>query len=450
MKLTILGGGGFRVPLVHGALLRDTHPGRVEEVVLHDTSSDRLAVMSAVLREQAAEARREHGATPPSLHATTDLREAVTDTDVVFSAIRVGGAQGRTCDERVALDLGLLGQETTGPGGIAYGLRTIPVVMDIARTVAEVAPRAYVINFTNPAGMITQAMQQVLGDRVVGICDSPIGLGRRAAAALGLDPARTSFDYAGLNHLGWLRGLRYDGRDVLPDLLADPARLVRTEEGRLFGPEWLATIGAIPNEYVYYYDFTREAIASITGATQTRGEFLLRQQSAYYAAALADPDGAWRRWREVRAEREETYMAEARAEGEERDLTDVGAEGYEQVALSLMRAISRGERGLMILNVRNGTTLPGLPADAVVEVPCAVDASGPRPLATAPLTGRMLGLTAQVKHAEELTIEAALTGSRQRAVQAFASHPLVDSVALARHLLDGYRARIPGVADVVG
>jgi len=446
VKLTILGGGGFRVPLVYGALLHDAGEGRVEEVVLHDTAADRLDVMTAVLREQADEARRAHGVTPPTVRATTDLRDAVTDTDFVFSAIRVGGAEGRTCDERVALDLGLLGQETTGPGGIAYGLRTIPVVMEIARTVAEVAPRAYVINFTNPAGMITQAMQTVLGDRVVGICDSPIGLGRRAAAALGLDPARTAFDYAGLNHLGWLRALRFEGRDVLPELLADPARLARTEEGRLFGHEWLEAIGAIPNEYVYYYDFTREAITSIRGSAQTRGEFLLDQQSAYYEAALADTDGAWRRWQEVRAEREETYMAEARAEGEERDMTDVGAEGYEQVALSLMHAISRGDRSVMILNVRNGTTLPGLPADAVVEVPCAVDANGPRPLTTAPLTGRMLGLTAQVKHAEELTIEAALTGSRRRAVQAFASHPLVESVSLARLLLDGYCERIPGVA----
>src|SRR6478609_4350475 len=240
MKLVVLGGGGFRVPLVHGALLRDTADRRVTEVVLHDTDGARLDVMRRVLAAQAA---RDAGAAtaPPTVTATTDLDTALVGADFVFSAMRVGGLEGRTADERIALDLGLLGQETTGPGGVGYGLRTVPVALDVARRVQRLAPDAWVINFTNPAGLVTQAMQSVLGGRVVGICDSPLGLAQRAAAALGHDLETLEIDYAGLNHLGWLTALRLDGRDLLPDLLADDVALGAIEEGHLFGTDWLRT-----------------------------------------------------------------------------------------------------------------------------------------------------------------------------------------------------------------
>ncbi|MEO3935206.1 6-phospho-beta-glucosidase [Dermatophilaceae bacterium Soc4.6] len=443
MRLAILGGGGFRVPLVYSALLRDHSERRVTHVSLHDTDPRRLEAIAHVLAQMAGASPCE--VPPPAVVTTTDLDEAVRDADFVFSAIRVGGLAGRTADERVALELGVLGQETTGPGGLAYGLRTVPVALDIAQRVRALAPDAWVINFTNPAGLVTEAMQTVLGQRVVGICDSPIGLGRRAAGALGLDPSRTSFGYAGLNHLGWLRTLTHEGVDVLPQLLASPERLLTTEEGRLFGPDWLQTLGAIPNEYLHYYYSTREALASITGGPQTRGEFLLSQQQAFYAEVAARPREAYAVWRRTRDERDATYMAEARADGEERDAADVAGGGYEGVALDIMAAIARGERAAMILNVRNGSTLAGLPPDAVVEVPCTVDADGPHPLATAPLTGHQLGLVAQVKAVEQLVIAAATTRSRSLALQAFALHPLVDSVAVAGQLLAGYRARIPEV-----
>ncbi|WP_288798533.1 6-phospho-beta-glucosidase [Arsenicicoccus cauae] len=443
MRLTILGGGGFRVPLVYGALLGDRHDRRVDELVLHDVDAGRLGVIERVLRQMAA--GREDA---PTVTATTSLDEALEGTDFVFSAIRVGGLEGRTCDERVALDLGVLGQETTGPGGLAYGLRTLPVALDIASRVKRLAPDAWFINFTNPAGMITQAMQTVLGDRVMGICDSPLGLGRRAAHALGLPGDATRFGYSGLNHCGWLQTLVHDGVDVLPTLLDRPDLLLTTEEGRLFGPEWLQTIGAIPNEYLYYYYFTREAVAGIRGSAETRGEYLLRSQADFYRAVGDSPERAHELWVRTRRERDETYMAEARSEGEERDAADVAGGGYEGVALALMAAIARNERAAMLLNVRNGTTLPGLPADAVVEVPCVVDATGPQPLSAVPLTGHPLGLVQQVKAVESLTIRAAQEGSEALALQAFALHPLVDSVVTARLLLAGYRERIPSLDAV--
>jgi len=443
VKLTILGGGGFRVPLVHGALLADQGEGRITEVVLHDVDTGRLAVMENVLAQQAAG----HDA-PPRVTATTSLTAALEGADFVFSAIRVGGLAGRVADEQVALSCGVLGQETTGPGGVAYGLRTVPVAIEIAERMADVAPSAWCINFTNPAGMVTQAMQQVLGDRVVGICDSPVGLGRRAAAALGADPAASGISYVGLNHLGWLRRLDVDGADRLPELIGDPDALLRTEEGRLFGPAWIQDLGAIPNEYLYYYYFTREAIASIRGSARTRGEFLLDQQQAFYAAARQQPGAAYAGWVRARREREETYLAEARAEGEARAEEDL-AGGYEGVALALMRAIAQDAPASLILNVRNGSTVPGLPADAVVEVPCLVDSAGPRPVGVPDLTGAELGLAQQVKAVDEVAIAAARSGSARLATKALALHPLVDSVTTARVLLEGYRARIPELARIL-
>ncbi|MFD4952943.1 6-phospho-beta-glucosidase [Streptomyces sp. NPDC058451] len=442
MRLTILGGGGFRVPLVYGALLADRAEGRVTEVVLHDLDAGRLSAVSRVLAEQAAGVPD-----APVVRATTDLDEALRGADFVFSAIRVGGLEGRAEDERVALAEGVLGQETVGAGGIAYGLRTVPVAVGIARRVARLARDAWVINFTNPAGLVTEAMSRHLGDRVIGICDSPVGLGRRVARVLGADPGRAWIDYVGLNHLGWLRGLRVAGRDELPRLLADPELLGSFEEGRLFGADWLRSLGAIPNEYLHYYYFNREAVQAHQEPGKTRGAFLRDQQAGFYEE-LRDPKAAaLPAWNRTRAEREATYMAENReaAGAGEREADDLSG-GYEKVALALMRAIARDERTTLILNVRNRGTLSVLDAEAVVEVPCLVDANGAHPVSVDPLPGHATGLVCAVKAVEREVLAAAGSGSRATAVKAFALHPLIDSVNVARRLVDSYLAVHPGLA----
>ncbi|MFG2216092.1 6-phospho-beta-glucosidase [Streptomyces sp. NPDC048685] len=435
MKLTILGGGGFRVPLVYGALLADHAEGRVDAVTLYDTDADRLTAVARVLGEQAAGVLD-----APAVTATTDLDEALRGADFVFSAIRVGGLEGRAADERVALDEGVLGQETVGAGGIAYGLRTVPVAVDLAQRIARLAPKAWVINFTNPAGLVTEAMSHYLGDRVIGICDSPVGLGRRIARVLGADPDRARIDYVGLNHLGWVRGLYVDGRDELPRLLADPELLGSFEEGRLFGTDWLRSLGAVPNEYLHYYYFNREAVRAYQDAEQTRGAFLREQQEGFYARMKDPTTPALSAWDRTRAEREATYMSENRevAGVGERDGSDLESGGYEQVALALMRAVARNERTSLILNVRNRTTLPVLDADAVIEVPCLVDANGAHPVAVDPLPYHAVGLVTAVKAVERAVLDAAASGSRATAVKAFALHPLVDSVTVAGRLVDGY------------
>ncbi|MGP5304752.1 family 4 glycosyl hydrolase [Brachybacterium alimentarium] len=484
MKLTILGGGGFRVPLVYEAVATGATGLQVDEIALQDVDPDRLRTIADViegLRAQLeADGRISHA---PRLVATTDLRDAVTAADFVFSAVRVGGAEARTVDERVALGLGLLGQETIGPGGLAYALRTLPVALDIARTVAEVAPAAWVINFTNPAGIVTEAMRGVLGDRVVGICDTPIGLVRRVGRLLDVDLVAgergAEVDYVGMNHLGWLRSVTVDGTDRLPDLLADDAALEEIEEARLIGKDWVRADGALPNEYLYYYLHTASAIDRITGSATTRGEFLAKQQGDFYlAAGSADAagnaptstgTGAARSadaccaspldlWRETLHEREATYMAESR--DEERREEDVAGGGYQEVALRLMTALATGRRERMILDVGNiGTDrqeapaseriVPELPADAVLEVLCEVDGDGVHPLPIGPVELGRLGMMSSLRAAERKILHAARAGSRDAAWQGFSMHPLVSSPELGAKLLEGYIAGHPQIAELL-
>lgn len=447
MKLTIIGGGGFRVPQIVEALgRRPAQQIHVTELSLYDVSPQRLRVMAAVL-DQLPIPRR------PRITTETDLRRAVRGADFVFSAMRVAGTEGRVMDELVPLRHGILGQETVGPGGYAYALRTIPVALDLAEVIKEVAPSAWVVNFTNPAGIITQAMRDVLGNRVIGICDTPIGLVRRAARVLGVSEADLDYDYIGLNHLGWLRRLGREGRDLLPDLLNTPELLDQMEEARLIGPEWVRALGMIPNEYLFYFYRNREAVEQVLGEERTRGQFLAAQQQAFYRSALEHVGRAADLWNAAHREREETYMAEARevAGAGEREEADLDG-GYQEVALDLMTALSGGTPARMILGVSNAEAgekiIPALADGAVIEIPCDVDRAGPVPVPLAPLEGAELGLVVGIKACETLVIQSVREKDRAAAWKAIASHPLVDSVDVATAILDEYCAAIPEVAAV--
>ncbi|GAA4587121.1 6-phospho-beta-glucosidase [Actinoplanes octamycinicus] len=436
MRLTVLGGGGFRVPLVYKALLADHRHTGITEVALHDVDPGRLDGIGRVL---AALARDVPDA--PAVVTTTDLDEALTGAAFIFSAIRVGGLRGRVVDEHVALAAGVLGQETVGAGGIAYGLRSVPESLRIAERAARLAPDAWLINFTNPAGLVTEAMSGPLGDRVIGICDSPTGLVDRVLRTLQVNPAEVRVHYAGLNHLGWLYGVHAGDRDLLPGLLADDDRLAGIEEGRLFGD--LRSLGAIPNEYLHYYYDPKGTLEAVRDAPQTRGAFLREQQErTYRELAARDPLDAWLdAWRE----REATYMAENRelAGAGEREHDEGRPAGYEGVALAVMRALARDEPATLILNVRNRGTLDVLDDDAVVEVPCRVDARGAVPLPVGPLPAHAVDLVRTVKAVDRLVLRAVATGSREAAVQAMATHPLIADRAVAERLVDSYRAELP-------
>ncbi|MGO4957273.1 6-phospho-beta-glucosidase [Luteococcus sp. Sow4_B9] len=460
MILTLLGGGGFRVPLVFQALLADESAGRVTELRLHDVDESRLAAIGTVVDELAG-----RHPDPPRVVRTTSLADAIRGTDFVFSAIRVGGTAGRAADESLCLGHGVIGQETVGAGGISYALRGIPVALEIARTVREVAPQAWVINFTNPAGIITQAMREVLGDRVIGICDSPVGLARRVLEAaqhggivkdpdlrveLGGDRVRP--DYLGLNHLGWLRGLHVDGQDVLPEVIARADLVEGFEEGRLFGAPLVQLLGAVPNEYLHYYYCSREALAADAAADEPRGRFLLRQQGGFYDAVGRAESSveAFELWQQVRMERERTYMATNRqASGDfERDPRDMAGGGYDRVALAIMHAIANDVPADLILNVANQGTIPELADEDVIELPCRIDASGVKPLPTAGLADHALGLVLNAKFVERMTIIAGRDRSRNHALLALLQHPLVDSWQVAQDLLDGMIEQWPELADL--
>jgi 6-phospho-beta-glucosidase len=465
MRLLIVGGGGFRVPLIYRALVSGPFSGLVTELVLYDVDLSRLAAVTAVLRSMPGPS------TPLPVHPTANLAEALTGTQMVFAAIRPGGTAGRVADERVAQDLGVLGQETTGAGGISYALRTIPRMMDLARLMQEHCPEAWLINFTNPAGMVTEALVPVLGRRVIGICDSAGGLVHRAARAAGVRLQQGRLDgvgYYGLNHLGWLYRLESGGRDRLPALLSDPHALQSFEEGRLFPQRFLASLGALPNEYLYYYYEQDKAREAMHAMAQTRGESIHSQQQELYPRLAAAGAEAFGLWEEARRSREEGYLAEARGKDERRDEDDLAGGGYERVALAAMQALAGSGEAQLILNTRNTLTravppasepataapatpeaaIPGLPPDAVVELPCTVTADGALPLAQQAPPAEQLGLLRRVKEVERLTVRAVTDGDRDAALQAFARHPLVASEELGAALLAGYEQAFPALGKM--
>ena len=381
---------------------------------------------------------------------TTRLEDAVDGADVVYCAIRVGGIAGRLIDETVAIEAGAIGQETAGAGGIGFALRTVPVVTEIAHVVERRAPNAMFINFTNPVGLVTEAIRRVLGDRVVGICDAPEELCARVARALGRRPEELWFDYFGINHLGWLRGALHGNRDLLPDLLADPERLESIEEGRLFGADWIRSVGMIPNEYLYYFYFQREALHAMRSG-QVRAAYLQKQQASFY-----DGDGTPREvlalWQQTLSEREAHYMDEAWSGREEAKTEIVAARrpgGYGGLALDLIDALYADEPAVRILDVANRSSLPFLDPDAVVEVPCVVSRGGIVPVAIGNVPLEAQGLMLQVRASERAAIDAALAGSRQLAIRALALHPLVPSVEMATSILDGYIAHQPELRDAL-
>jgi 6-phospho-beta-glucosidase len=478
VRVSILGGGGFRVPLI-AAALRSAGLD-MSELVLYDISPQRLTVIASVLAglgmSGAGDGHPKDGhlgdGHPCGVVVTTDLDEALRGTDLILAALRAGGLDGRVNDERTALRLGVLGQETVGAGGLSSAARAVPLADAIARRIRDLAPGAWVITMTNPAGIVTEVMARTLGSRVLGVCDSPVGLVRRASAAAGFlpgadlafDPSRRGeipdgigIDYLGINHLGWLRRLTAGDTDVLPGLLADPERLALTEEGRLFGPSVLRSLGTLPNEYLYWYYAAHEALRDVQAAGRTRGEHVRDRQREFYAAATAaikagDPGAPATLWAAANDERNRSYFAELRTGEKEgdRDEADVAAGGYESVAAALALALAGGPAAQLILNVPNGALVPGLDADTTIEVACEVNAAGAVPHPVSPPSAHELGLMLAVRAAERTIAQAALLPAgeaetsrrasreeaRALAVRAFVLHPLVGSLDAALALAD--------------
>lgn len=423
MKIAVIGGAGVRTPLLVHGLTRSDLP--LTHVSLYDPDEARLAAIAPLASRLSA------GAAVESC-GTAD--QAVEGADYIFVSIRVGGIEGRARDESIALEHGVVGQETIGPGGFAMALRTIPHVVAYARLVERRAPRAWVINFTNPVGIVTQAMREAAGARVVGICDTPTELFEEAAHALGRPSQECYFDYFGLNHLGWLREVYWRGEPQLPRLWNDPAALARLYRVPLFEGEFLASLRLLPTEYVYYYYRAREAYEHIRRAGQSRGAVVARLNAQLFRdlRAGADPVETYERYM---AARNDSYMQiESGADQTPRRAPLGELTGYDRIALAVVRAIHHNTGSLIPLNVANRGNLPELEGDDVIEVPCVVNANGPLPLHAGPAPERVRPLLLQVKEYERLTLRAALSGDRDLARQALARNPIVPDASVADRL----------------
>jgi len=444
MKITVVGGGGSRTPLLyHGVVQRmGDLPG--VELMLHDTSAPWLARVRKVIGgiDEAL------GVGVPTT-TTTDLDVALDSADFVLTAIRAGGFDARRSDEAVPLAHGVVGQETVGPGGFGLALRNIPALADIARVMRRRCPDAWLVNLANPAGMATEGLGQQLGDRVIGVCDSPVALMRGVADALSEDPGELHFDYGGLNHLGWLTGVWRRGRDLLPGLIESP-RLEVVDEVRLIGADRVRALGAVPNEYLYFYERTADVLANVSG-NESRGAFLAGHRRDL-AAALDEattPPAALAAYRASLRQRQDTYLVtESGMVARSSDDVFADAGGYHEMALSVVQAIACDRPTVVVVNTRNRGALSFLPDDVVVEVPAVVHAAGAFPLA-ADVPAARRQLVERVKAFEQATLRAITSRSRREAAAALATHPLVPTQSAADAIVAQYAARMPLVSALL-
>ncbi|MGE5226708.1 MAG: 6-phospho-beta-glucosidase [Planctomycetaceae bacterium] len=449
MKMTLLG-AGVRAPFVlHGLAAGQDELG-LDEVVLHDSDVERLTLMSALGRHlcEAWGARF-------TVRGEPDPAAAIAGARFVFSAIRPGQERARAVDEEVPLKHGVLGQETTGPGGFAMALRTIPAMLGYARLIEEVAPEALLVNFTNPVGIVMQALHDHASVRAVGICDGPISMQRSVAAFLGVPRDQVHADYFGLNHCGWIHRVLVDGIDRLPELLDRYEELQAADEDwRLFDPALVRAIGMLPMEYLYFYYYRDQAVAHIRGSGSSRGSQLQALNDALWPVLRSCVDagdllGAQAAWEHAMHERDVTYFARERGETlaeEDEEPGDVlEGEGYEGVATAVMAAAVQRRKVPLILNVPNRGAIPGLRDDDVVEVTAFADEHGAHPIAQGAMPEAAFALVSQVKLYERLTVTAAVEGSYDAALDALLAHPLVASYPVAKAILDGYVEGLPGL-----
>lgn len=419
LKIAVIGGGSSYTPELVDGLLRRAGELPVAELWLADQAAgqEKLAVVGALARRMAARA-----GSPMEIHATLDRRQALAGANYIVTQIRVGGLAARVRDERIPLKYGVLGQETVGPGGFANALRTVPVILGICRDIETLCPDAWLINFANPAGLVTEAVLGHSAVKCLGLCNVPINMVMTAAKLLGADPADVAIDFAGLNHLVWGRAVRLKGEDVtgvILEKLADGAALTMNNIPDLkWDAAFLKELGMVPSPYHRYYYMTdrllaEEQAAAAPGGPGTRAEQVQAVEEALFAR----------------------YRDESLAE-KPPELAKRGGAYYSEAAVSLISAIHNDKNELHTVNTRNNGAIAGLSADAVVEVNCRVGKGGAVPLPVGDLPTAALRLVQRVKAYERLAIAAAVGGDRATALAALAANPLVPSADIAAALLD--------------
>jgi 6-phospho-beta-glucosidase len=381
----------------------------VDELVLFDVDQERLEVVGGLAGRMLARA-----GWGGRLQRTGRREEAVDGADFVVVQLRVGGQAMRLVDETLPLEFGCVGQETTGPGGFAKALRTVPVVLELAEeTARRGAPGAWFVDFTNPVGIVTQALLD-RGHRAVGLCNSAIGFQRHFAALLGVEPGQVQLEHVGLNHLTWERAVRVDGRDRLPELLEVHGGAIAADLG--LPVALLQDLGVVPSSYLRYYYATAEVL----------DEQRRRPSRAEEVAEIER--GLLELYRDPALDTKPELLERR------------GGAFYSEAAAALIASLHAGTGDVQVVDVRNDGALPGLPDDAVVEVPARVDAAGAHPLPQAPLAPELLGLVQQAKAYERLAVEAAVTGDRTAARKALLANPLVGDYRVAAPLLEALLA----------
>jgi len=410
VKIATIGGGSTYTPeLVQGFIARHERLG-LRELWLVDIAPERLETVGAFARRMVKAA-----GSPFALHLTTDRARALDGADFVTTQLRVGGMAARREDEHLGRRWNLVGQETTGIGGMANALRTVPVIVGIAREMQQRCPGAWLINFANPSGLVTEALQRYVPETPsIGLCNGPIGYQMRVARMYDVDdPFSIELDYLGLNHLGWIRGARAQGRDVWLEVLAHTIEHEAESDHAVVPAAVLRELGVICTSYLQYYYDTDRVLTDQRKGGPSRAERvmaiegdLLKRYSEPELTALPD------------------------------ELMERGGAYYSTVAVQLIEAIATDLNQVHIINTRHGEAVPGVPADWVLELPCRVGARGPEPLPAVPLPTFADGLMRAVKSYELLTAEAALTGDRSLALQALLAHPLGPDAAFVLEVLN--------------
>lgn len=417
-KFLLIGGASAYTPDILLGLLREPDLVADWEVWLHDIDQPKLALMGRLAERLAAAAGVRW-----QVRTTLDRREAIQGSNFILSQPRVGGLAGRQKDEEIPRELGLIGQETLGAGGFAFAWRTIPVILGVVAEAQELAPEAWVINYANPAGMVTEAvLRRFPGARFIGLCDMPAGLLQSIAALLRVDPHRVTADWTGINHAGWGRRIYVDGEEAL-GRIRGIGRLGGLLAGLLPLNEVTGTLrlfrryGLLPDAYLRYYYKTDEMLARQRRQRQTRAEQVSARLPDLYAHYEAVADG---REAQLRLHR--------------------GHSSHADLAATVIRTMAAGRRGRFIIQQVNQGQLPDLPLGRAAQFPAMVGPEGWAPVAQEPLPAELPGLLREIQAAEGLNVEAALTGDRAKAVEALAATPLVRDRALAERLVERFLA----------
>lgn len=442
-KIAVIGGAGVRTVIFINGLLKRYEKLGISQVALYDIQREKQRIIERLCRH-VAERKGEH----LRVSAAETPEEAVRGADYVVTTLRVGGDHSRVLDEEVALGEGVLGQETTGVGGFSMAARTIPVLLEYCEMIRRTAPQAWIFNFTNPSGLVTQALHQAGYDRVIGICDAPSSTKFRMANRLGVPEEELYVEFFGLNHLSWIRSVTYGGQELLPKLLADDGFLSGIQEFSMFDPALIRAIGLLPNEYLYYYYHREKALENIRKAGATRGRVIeeVNRQMMEELGAMdmdADPEGALQIFLYYMQLRENSYMS-IESGLAKRPLLEKGklevpdGMGYAGVMLDCIEGMQSANGRSLVLSVPNRGSIPGLAQEDIVEITCRVSDAGIRGVKLDAVPEHCMLLIRLIKHYERLAVKAIFEHDAETARLALMLHPLINSYSLAGTLLKRY------------